>query len=371
MTTHRVIIVGAGNVGLALAGLLARTGDFAVALVDGVDEAVDRANALGFSSAHCDAAHQRDLRALLKGADAVVAATPEEIAPLVAAAADMVGAPHLDFCPGAGTATAIRPRDLDAPAAFTRCGVAPGLIGALAAELVAGFSVVDELVARVGAIPQVPTNRLGYGRIWNVDGLIGEYTRPSEAIVDGRAALIPPLGGLETFTLAGRPYEAFVTAGGMTILPEQLGVTVRNATFKTIRHPGHLDYMRFLLDDLGLAGRRDLLANLLMNGLPVVEKDEVLVYVTARGTAGSHACERSAVWRIRPEEDAALGFPVNALARGAAAHAATVLDLLRTGAVPATGPFRLETIPVATLRASRFLGEMLQPVEPAPEATPA
>ncbi len=364
MATHRVIIVGAGNVGLALAGLLARTGDFAVTLVDGVDEAVDRANALGFSAAHCDAAHQHDLRALLKGADAVVAATPEEIAPLVAAAADMVGAPHLDFCPGTGTA--IRPRSLDAPAAFARCGVAPGLIGALATELVAGFSSVDELVARVGAIPQVPTNRLGYGRIWNVDGLIGEYTRPSEAIVDGRAALIPPLGGLETFTLGGRPYEAFVTSGGMTILPEQLGVAVANATFKTIRHPGHLDYMRFLLDDLGLAGRRDLLANLLMNGLPKVEKDEVIVYVTARGMAEGGACERSVVWRIRPEAEPALGFPVNALARGAAAHAATVLDLLRTGVVPRTGPFRLETIPVATLRASRFFGEMLRPVEPAP-----
>lgn len=361
MSQQRVAIVGAGNVGLALAGLLARGADRSIVLVDGVVEAVDRAEALGFAARLQDASHDHDLRSVLKGCDAVVAATPEAIVPHVAAAAAAVGANLLDLT--ADGADELIPVAADAPTALSRCGVAPGLVGALAAELVEGFSTVDDLVVRVGAIPQVPINRLGYGRIWNVGGLIAEYTRPSEAIVDGRRALRPSLEGLETFELDGRSYEAFVTAGGMTILPEQLGRPVRNATFKTIRHPGHLDYMRFLLDDLGLRDRRDVLANLLMNGLPEVHDDEVIIRITAQGHQGRRRIERSAVWRIRDDGASGSGRTVTALAAGAAAHLATLLDLLRDGTIPRLGGARLADVPAERFVAGRFFAPMLTRVD--------
>jgi saccharopine dehydrogenase-like NADP-dependent oxidoreductase len=366
MSRYRVAIVGAGNVGLALAELLTEVGDRSVVLIDGVVEAIDRAAELGFAAELCDAVRVHDLRHLLDGSAAVVAATPEAVVPHVVAAARSVGANALDLSTDEqeGVVTC----DPAAPTALSRCGVSPGLIGALTADLLKAFGSVDDLVVRVGAIPQVPTNRLGYGRIWNVDGLIAEYTRPSEAIVDGRAARLAPLEGLETFALDGRPYEAFVTAGGMPILPGQLAVPVRNATFKTIRHPGHLDYMRFLLDDLGLRGRRDVLANLLMNGLPDVVDDEVLIHITARGEAAGVTTERSASWRIRPERGDRDRRPANALASGAAAHLATLIDLLEAGDVPRLGGARLDDVPIERFLGGRHFAHMLTRVEAAAPA---
>src|SRR5690606_11241892 len=82
---------------------------------------------------------------------------------------------------------------------------------------------------------------------------------------------------LEELELAGERFEAFTTAGSLDGLMKHFAGRIARLDFKTLRYPGHLDYMQFLLDDLGLAARLDQLRSLLMNGLPTVEEDRVII----------------------------------------------------------------------------------------------
>lgn len=323
MRPFRVIVVGAGRVGTALARKLTADPTFSVVLIDGVAEVVDRARAAGFEAHVCDVLDETSFAARLRGGDAVAAAVPEKLVPQVAATATRLGLAHLDFSDPHSTGLLRREASAEGPAVLPGCGVSPGLVDDVVAELIATFDTVDDLVVRVGAIPREPVGRLGYGDIWDVAGLIGEYTRPAEAVVDGHATRIPSLGGYETFEWNGRPWEAFVTADGSRSLMDLCRGRVRNATFKTIRHPGHLDHMLFLLDELKLRSRLDMLANLLRNALPHSSEDMVLIHVTAQGIVDGAPAERTVVREIASDPNEA-----SALACGAARYAAAQMKAL-------------------------------------------
>lgn len=327
----RVAIVGAGRVGLALADMLRAGGGYRVLVADCTEEALANARARGHEAVHADASRTEDLRAAVAGRDVVVAAVPDLVTARVAEAAAEAGAHYLDFSPPDPRTDAFRERLAPGRLFLGGCGVSPGLADLAAIELAAEFPGAVDLVVRVGAIPARQTNRLGYGLIWNLDGLLAEYTAPCEAIADGARVMLPALSQREEFTLGGVAYEAFCTAGGLGSLIGRVGANVRNLVFRTIRYPGHVDYMQFLLDDLGLRHRRDLLLTVLRNGLPPVEDDVVLVYVTARGEIGGAPAERSVVLRVEPnakEAGRSGAARPNALALGSAAHAAGLLDLV-------------------------------------------
>lgn len=80
--------------------------------------------------------------------------------------------------------------------------------------------------------------------------------------------------------------RAFTTSGGLQNVESFRRCGVRNVTFKTLRYPGHLDYMRFLLEDLGLNARRNMLKSLLLNGLRMIDDDLLVIFVTAVGERG-------------------------------------------------------------------------------------
>jgi saccharopine dehydrogenase-like NADP-dependent oxidoreductase len=187
-----------------------------------------------------------------------------------------------------------------------------------------------DLDLRVGAIPAKRTNRLGYGLIWSLDGLIDEYTAPCAAIVEGKQTTLPALSGRIEFEAGGVAYEAFLTAGSIDALAALVGSRVSNLAFRTIRYPGHLDYMQFLLDDLGLRARRDLLATLLRNGLPAAEPDAVVIHVRASGTRDGRASEELFSCRIEPQTSAG---EHGALSLASAAHACALIERLRAGAL--------------------------------------
>jgi saccharopine dehydrogenase-like NADP-dependent oxidoreductase len=356
----KVAIIGAGSVGLALADMLAASGDYAVLLADCVEDACIRAERRGLAAVHVDALRSADLRALIAGHDVVVAATPDPVTARIALAAVEAKIHYLDFASGVARASGARPRSCG-PAFLDGCGVSPGLVDRAAAHLAGRFPGPVDLRVRVGAIPARRTNRLGYGLIWNLDGLLDEYTAPCEAIVDGQRTLLEPLSQKEEFSLGGVSYEAFCTAGGIGDLIDLAGTNVRNLVYRTIRYPGHLDYMRFLLDDLRLRDRRDLLTTILRNGLPEIADDMVLVYVTARGDRDGVAAEESLVLRIAAARDGETGM-ASALAVGSAAHAAALLDRIRDGAPdPAAGRGELERLLGNRFLKSVVACELLQP----------
>lgn len=327
----RVTIVGAGRVGSALAHLLRDDPAYVVRLIDGVPEVVDRVAARGFDIRQLGVECEDDALAALSGADAVVAAVPERIVRLVAGLARRLGIHHLDFSGVRATGVSASPPGAPGPAVLPASGVSPGLVDDIVAEVVDRYDFIDELVVRVGAIPSKPVGRLGYADIWDIDGLVAEYTRPADVIIAGRKRSVPALSGHEILQWNGATFEAFVTADGSHALVDLCRGKVADATVKTIRHPGHLDHMLFLLDELGLRRRLDFLRNLLRNALPCAEDDMVLIHVTVRGRVGGEAREETISHVIRSLPSRSGAPATSALARGAAANAADLLDALAAG----------------------------------------
>lgn len=306
-------IAGAGKVGLALARMLDATGDYTVRVGDCTDIAYRKAASHGVDARHLDAASPTQLAAFLSGVDIAVAAVPDRIVSRVRAAANESGCHYLDFSMPPATCT-----EASDPRVLRGCGISPGLADLMVASLASQAAGPVDIALSVGAIPARRTNRLGYSLIWNFDGLFSEYTSLCEAIENFEIVELAPLSRLQPLRLDGVDYEAFCTAGVIAPMAGLAGRNIRNLICRTIRYPGHLDYMQFLLDDLGLRQRRDMLASLLQNGLAGDEEDIVLMHARA-GSDNVPAREIS----IRISATSPFG---SALAVGSAAHAAWLID---------------------------------------------
>src|SRR6202035_5253340 len=134
-----------------------------------------------------------------------------------------------------------------------------------------------------GALPQFPTNEMKYNLTWSTDGLINEYGNPCQAIHRGKLLEVLPLEGLEHFSIDGIHYEAFNTSGGVGTLCETLRGKVRSLNYKTIRYSGHRDLIAFLLNELQLNERRDVLKDILEHAVPITPQDVVLIFCTVAG----------------------------------------------------------------------------------------
>ena len=128
---------------------------------------------------------------------------------------------------GAGAQVALAPQ----------CGLAPGFICVLGADMARRFDIIRTLKMRVGALPLYPTNALRYNVTWSVDGLINEYCNPCEIIFDGQAFYVPALEGIESVMIDGVAYEAFNTSGGLGTLTATLAGKVRDLSYKTLATP--------------------------------------------------------------------------------------------------------------------------------------
>lgn len=128
------------------------------------------------------------------------------------------------------------------------CGVAPGAVSIIAGSMGPARSIT----MRVGALPQNPVGRLKYALNWSTNGLVNEYLKPCPALVSGRKVELEPL--MDCTQLEGSDvYEAFNTSGGIgTFCDTHVGM-VDNAKYQTIRYLGHVDYIRFLFEDLGMS----------------------------------------------------------------------------------------------------------------------
>ena len=78
-------------------------------------------------------------------------------------------------------------------------------------------------------------------------------------------------------------YEAFNTSGGLGTLCDTLDGRVRELNYKTIRYPGHRDLVMFLVNDLLLSRRRDVLKDILEQAIPVTFQDVVVTFCTVTG----------------------------------------------------------------------------------------
>ncbi|MFV9924501.1 MAG: hypothetical protein AB8U93_01780 [Francisella endosymbiont of Hyalomma scupense] len=71
-----------------------------------------------------------------------------------------------------------------------------------------------------GALPLNVLNTLQYGLTWSTEGLINEYAKQCEAIVDGEKRTLAALADIEEIKIDGFTYKAFNTSGGISSMIE-------------------------------------------------------------------------------------------------------------------------------------------------------
>ena len=351
---HNVVVIGAGKIGSMIAERLAGCGDYAVTVVDRSAEQLARLETgLPVVRIAADITDGARLGQILSKQFAVLSAAPYHATRRIAEAAKTAGAHYLDLTEDVASTRAVKQLAADARTAFIpQCGLAPGFITIVAADLASRFDELRDLRMRVGALPEFPSNALNYNLTWSTDGVINEYCEPCEAIVNGQLRETQPLEECEEFSLDGVLYEAFNTSGGLGTLCETLAGKVRNLNYRTIRYPGHAAIMKALLNDLRLRDRREMLKDILENAVPITLQDVVIVFVTVSGLRQGQLMQETYAHKI-------YAAPVGGRMRSAiqittAGGICAVLDLLAAGRLPQSGLIRQEDIALAPFLANRF-----------------
>lgn len=220
------------------------------------------------------------LTKLFKDYDAVIAATPYQVNEFIANCAGKAGVPYFDLTEDVATTQKINTmRTFYGSPFIPQCGLAPGAIGIITRDLIKGFSEIDEIKMRVGALPITTSNQMKYYLSWSSEGLVNEYYEPCPAIINSRYELLDPLEGYETLLLDGCEYEAFNTSGGVGEWVDNIrieGGPIKKLTYKTIRYKGHRDQILFLKEDLGLT--KEKMTDLFNTQVPHNENDVVLIF---------------------------------------------------------------------------------------------
>ena len=360
---HNILVIGGGKIGSVVADLLVDTpeqGGYRVTVADRSAATLAQITADGnprLNTLLLDVVDPLALCDALQGRFAVLSAAPFHLTLKVAQAARGAGVHYLDLTEDVASTRAIREIARDEagakPVAFIpQCGLAPGFISIVAADLARQFDSLDSVRMRVGALPAYPSNALNYNLTWSTEGVINEYCEPCEAIVDGQQREVPSLEEREEFSLDGVLYEAFNTSGGLGTLCETLAGKVRTLNYRTIRYPGHAAIMKALLHDLRLKDRRDVLKDILERALPTTMQDVVIVFVTVAGLRDGRLQQDTYARKIYSHVLA--GKMRSAIQITTASSLCAMLDLLAAGELSRRGFVRQEDVPLAAFLANRF-----------------
>jgi saccharopine dehydrogenase-like NADP-dependent oxidoreductase len=369
---HKVLVLGAGKIGSAVAKLLANTGDYDVRVGDVDERSLKRLARLPHvKTARMDVAKPAALQRAMKGRDIVISACSYSVNPGIARAAKQASLSYFDLTEDVETTRVVRRVAAKARRGqvfVSQCGLAPGFVSIAAHDLARQFDKLDEVRMRVGALPMFPTNDMKYNLTWSTDGLINEYGNPCEAVWEGKLIEMLPLEGLEHFSLDGVDYEAFNTSGGVGTLAETLQGKVRTLNYKTIRYRGHRNLIAFLMNELRLNDWRHELKAILERAVPVTPQDVVLIFVTVSGWMAGHLTQITDARKVYHRE--LFGERWSAIQITTASSVCAAVDLFLEGRIPDRGFVRQEEIPLADFLANRFGQHYASPQDAAATIAP-
>jgi saccharopine dehydrogenase-like NADP-dependent oxidoreductase len=349
----RTLILGAGNIGVAISHLLAGTDDYQVTLGDNNPANLKRIKSKNVVKRVIDVDDAKALKAILAQMDVVISACPYRLSVPIAQAARRANVHYFDMTEDVETTKTIRKLAKNARTVFVpQSGLAPGFISIVTYDLTKRFNELRRVRMRVGALPIFPSNALKYNLTWSTDGLINEYCNPCEVIYDHEMREVLPLEGYEQFSLDGVTYEAFNTSGGLGTLCDTLKGKVDNLNYKTVRYPGHCELIKFLVNDLNLRERRDVFKDVLEHAVPITTQDVVLVFVAVSGTRGKQLIQETYSKKIYYQK--VNGREFAAIQITTAAGICAMVDLHREGRLPKTGFVRQEDVRLDDFLANRF-----------------
>ncbi|MEO0398877.1 MAG: saccharopine dehydrogenase C-terminal domain-containing protein [Pseudomonadota bacterium] len=343
----KIVVLGLGKVG-ALAGELLHDAGFAVRGVD------MKANAARFSFPvdALDVTDKSALAALFEATDAVLSCLPYHLNIAVSDVAHSAGVHYFDLTEDVPTTQHIiklskTAKGLMAP----QCGLAPGFVGIVGADLISQFDACRLCKMRVGALPQNPTGLMGYAFTWSPEGVVNEYLNDCEVIEGGERKTVSPMEWREILYIDGVKLEAFTTSGGLGTMCETYLGKVDNIDYKTMRYPGHMELMNFFFHELLMRDRRKEAGEILVNAKPPVDDDVVYVHVSAEGDIDGRLSRKEFVHGYKPIEIA--GRRRTAISWTTAASVVAVIEMVRDGALPQQGFLKQEDISLEKFLSTR------------------
>ena len=332
-----VAVIGLGKVGSLVATLLSD-----LFTVTGVDQKKPSAE-LPFNIVTGSVADISFIEAVLSKQDAVVSCLPYNLNLQVATTAFKLGIHYFDLTEDVPTTVAIRTMAENSKGVMApQCGLAPGFIGIVGADLYKRFTRLRDVELRVGALPRYPNGLMGYSFTWSPAGVINEYLNDSEVIHNGVRKIVPSLDGIEHINIEGQEFEAFSTSGGLGTMCETLAGKVDTLNYKTIRYPGHCSLMRFFLYELVMKNQRELTEKILTEAKPPVREDVVYVYAVVEGWKGDELSREEFYNAYHPKM--IHGKEWRAISWTTAASVAAVVEMVANGDLPQKGFIKQEEI---------------------------
>ena len=242
----RLLVLGAGRVGSAIALDLAADSAFEVSVAD---RDADRAKVFpadsGVRFLETDLGDAAGVQELVAPFDLVVGAVPGWMGFQTLEAVLKAGKNAVDI-----SFFEEDPFELDELAreqgltAIVDCGVAPGLGNLVLGRMEQEFERIDSFTCLVGGLPENPTPPWNYKAPYSPTDVIEMYTRPARLLRDGKVVTVPPLTEPEDIDFPGVGLlNAFNTDGLRSLLHT---TSIPNLTEKTLRYPGNREQLELL-----------------------------------------------------------------------------------------------------------------------------
>jgi len=298
-------IAGGGGIGRAAALLLENdsTIDATIFLADKSSEQLSNAinwisKAHGYSNVQTLEIKTLDdveLSQCLKKCDVILDCLPGSLAPKLAKLAIEHNCHYANLTEYVRETKEIADMTKDAKTGFVlQTGLAPGYINILARHLYNRFTEdhgaerVDHMQMKVGALSKNALAPSHYAFTWSPIGVATEYVKDAIVVRDNELKVIPALSGRSRITIDGNVYEDNYTSGGAANLPSYYADRIKKIDYKTLRYPGHYKWVEKTLNKIPIAENRvEKLFHIMLEKIPVVEDDFVVIYASVSGWDGN------------------------------------------------------------------------------------
>ena len=240
-----VIVLGAGMVGSAIAIDMAK--NHKVTLTDISQSVLDRVKQKynNLTIRLLDVTIKSDLQNMVKGFDLVINAVPgflgfETLKAIIEAGVNVV---DIAFFPEDSLELDALAKDNNVTA-IVDCGVAPGMDNIILGYYNEKLKITD-FECLVGGLPKEKKWPFCYKAPFSPIDVIEEYTRPARYVEHGQLVVREPLTDCEFVEFEGLgTLESFNSVGLRSIIYTMPHIP--NMKEKTLRYPGHVEYVRVL-----------------------------------------------------------------------------------------------------------------------------
>ena len=240
----KIVVLGAGMVGSAIAEDLAQERGMSVKVVDRSQQALEKVKAKAtVKGIRANLQDKGIISSIVADSDLVISAVPGYIGfttlrSIIEAGKDVVDISFFSEEPFLLDELA----KLQGVTAIVDCGVAPGLCNIIAGHVFDLLDQTDQYVCYVGGLPILRRWPFEYKAVFSPIDVLEEYIRPARFVENSKEVVRPALSDIELIDLPEvGTLEAFNT-DGLRTLRKTLDIPFMRE--KTLRYPGHANLMR-------------------------------------------------------------------------------------------------------------------------------